>query len=45
MNTIRYFIYVMKAPKTIYGGFSGKLKFFRRACKIRKATRKSGGVR
>ena len=40
LTTLKYFILVMKAPKTAYGGLVGKLKHFRKACKMRSEVRK-----
>ena len=39
MKTIRYFIFVMRTPKEVYGGLFGKLKHFRKAYLIRKEVR------
>lgn len=43
MNTIKYFIIVMKAPRHVYGGLGGKLKHFNKTLKCRKAIRQNGG--
>lgn len=43
MNTIKYFIIVMKAPKHVYGGLGGKLRHFKKMLKCRQAIRQNGG--
>lgn len=44
-NTVKYFIFVMKAPRGYYGGLSGKLKHFMKALKQRAIVRKNGRLK